>query len=85
MFQREQRGFQRLRRQRLDQLVIYQWFQNGAVLSNGTGVSSANSNVLTLTAVTTNNAGNYTMTVTNTYGNATSEVLATLIVQVPPD
>jgi hypothetical protein len=63
--------------------LAYQWRTNGVKLVNGGNISGATSNVLTLTAVTTNNAGNYTLLVTNLYGSATSSV-ATLTVVLPP-
>ncbi len=62
--------------------LAYQWRQNGTNLANGAGISGANSNVLTLTAVTTSSAGNYNWFVTNLYGSATSSV-ATLTVLLP--
>jgi len=61
----------------------YDWLFNGTNLPAGGNVSGINSNVLTLVAVTTNNAGNYTLVVTNNYGSATSSV-ATLVVVLPP-
>ena len=63
--------------------LAYQWRTNGVNLVNGSNLSGATSNVLTLTAVTTNSAGNYTLVVTNLYGSATSSV-AMLTVVLPP-
>ena len=62
--------------------LAYQWQENTANLVNGGNLSGATSNVLTLTAVTSTNAGNYTLVVTNVYGAATSGV-ATLTVLLP--
>ena len=55
----------------------YQWQFNGANLSGQT------SSTLTLTNVTTANAGSYDVVVTNVAGNATSNAVA-LTVDVPP-
>jgi hypothetical protein len=56
---------------------VYQWrFQ-------GTKLAGANSNNLVLAAITTNQAGNYELVVTNGFGAITSEV-ATLTVNPPP-
>jgi hypothetical protein len=63
--------------------LAYQWRKNGGNLANGGGISGATSNVLTLTSVTTNSSGNYTLAVTNLFGAATSSV-ATLTVVLPP-
>ena len=63
--------------------LVYQWRQNGTNLPSGGNVTGATSNVLTLTAVTLTNAGNYALVVTNVYGAATSAV-ATLTVVLPP-
>ena len=61
----------------------YQWRTNGVGLVNGGVVSGATSNTLTLTAIGINNAGNYTLVITNAYGSVTSSV-AFLTVDVPP-
>ena len=63
--------------------LVYQWRKNGTNLVNGTGISGATSDVLTLTAVTTNSGGNYNLSVTNSFGAITSSV-ATLTVVLPP-
>jgi hypothetical protein len=52
-------------------------------MANATGIAGATSATLSLAGVTTNSAGNYTVTVTNLYGSVTSAA-ATLTVQVPP-
>jgi uncharacterized protein YpmS len=56
----------------------YQWYCNGSSLGGG-----ATSSTLMLNAVGTNNAGSYTVVVTNTWSTVTSAV-ATLTVYVPP-
>jgi hypothetical protein len=63
--------------------LAYQWFKNGTKIANATGIAGATSATLSLTGVTTNSAGSYTVTVTNLYGSATSAAAA-LTVQVPP-
>ena len=57
--------------------LVYQW------LKNGSPISGATSNVLTLTAVTTNDAASYSVVVTNIVGNIASSS-APLTVLVPP-
>lgn len=63
-------------------MLSFNWQFNGTNLANGGKVSGATSSVLTLTAVATNNAGNYRVVVANTYGSITSSV-ATLTVSFP--
>lgn len=60
----------------------YQWKKNGANFA-GAGITGTNASVLTLSSVTTNNTGNYTVVVTNLFGSITSSV-ATLTVVLPP-
>jgi hypothetical protein len=57
--------------------LSFQW------LKNGTPISGANSNILALAAVTTNDAANYSVVVTNVVGSLASSS-ATLTVVVPP-
>ena len=52
----------------------YRWLFNGTNLPAGGNVSGATSNVLSIAAATTNNAGNYSLVVTNSYGSVTSSV-----------
>jgi hypothetical protein len=63
--------------------LAFQWRSNGVNLANGSGVSGATTNVLTLTGVTTNRAATYTLVVTNLYGSVTSSP-AILTVVAPP-
>ena len=60
----------------------YRWQKDGANLSNGGRISGATSNVLTIAATTTNDAGGYSVVVSNTVGSLTSSA-ATLTVLVP--
>ena len=57
--------------------LAYQWLKNGAPISGAT------SNVFTISAVTTNDAANYSVVVTNIVGSLASSS-ATLTVLVPP-
>jgi hypothetical protein len=63
--------------------LAYQWRKNGTNLVNGPGISGATTSSLTLTAVTTNSSGNYSLAATNSFGVATSSVAA-LTVALPP-
>ncbi len=61
----------------------YQWRKSGINLANGAGISGATTSSLTLTAVTTNSAGNYSVIVTNIFGSATSSAAALTVVFQP--
>ena len=61
----------------------YRWLFNGTNLPAGGNVSGTTSNLLTITSVSSSNAGNYSVLVTNSYGSVTSSV-ATLTVVLPP-
>lgn len=63
--------------------ISYQWQQGGMNLVNGGRISGATSNVLIIAATTTNDALNYTVTITNPVSALTSSVAA-LTVLVPP-
>jgi hypothetical protein len=58
----------------------YQWRFNGVALTNNGHISGAQTNALTLSSVTTNDAGTYQVTVTNAYGP--TNVSATLTVSL---
>jgi hypothetical protein len=62
---------------------ILQWRKEGTNLSNGGRISGAASNVLTVANVQINDAGAYSVLVTNAYGTATSSS-AVLTVSVEP-
>ena len=62
--------------------LAYQWRKNGTNLSNGGNISGATTSVLTFTAATTNNSGNYTVVITNAYGSITSAVATLTVTQV---
>jgi sugar lactone lactonase YvrE len=63
-------------------LLGFQWRKDGASLTDGGGITGAASDALTLTNVTFNATGSYTVVVTNAYGSVTSAV-ATLVVHAP--
>jgi hypothetical protein len=62
---------------------FYQWRDGGANLAAGGVYGGVLTNTLILTAVTTNNSGNYTVAITNIAGAVTSSVTALNIV-LPP-
>jgi len=59
--------------------IAYRWKKNGVEVSNGGTISGADTRSLTFTNVLPTDAGDYTLYVSNTVGNATSGVF-TLIV-----
>ena len=54
--------------------VQFQWYRNGSALTDAGNVSGSTSSNLVLSAVSTNDAGNYTVTLSNTLGVVTSAV-----------
>jgi Immunoglobulin domain len=64
---------------------LYQWQFNGANLTNNSRISGAtNSATLTISSVTTSDAGAYVLTMVDTCGDITYGQPATLIVNYPP-
>jgi len=63
--------------------ISYQWFFEGTPLSDGNRVTGATNYVLNITALQTNDAGNYWLVASNEVGVVTGAV-ATLTVVVPP-
>ncbi len=67
----------------------YQWWNgtnqvmNGSV-PQGPSISGATTNVLIITDVQTNHSGDYTVTVTNISGSATSSIASLTVTNVPP-
>jgi hypothetical protein len=53
-------------------IITNQWQFNGTNIANGGQFSGATSNVLTITGLTTNNSGIYTLTITNGLGGTVS-------------
>jgi sugar lactone lactonase YvrE len=60
--------------------LTYEWQLNGANLTDGDGISGANSPTLTISDPTSSDAGNYTVVVSNSNGSVTSSA-APLTVQ----
>jgi hypothetical protein len=50
----------------------YQWLKNGSPLVNGGNISGAQSNVLNIASVSTRDAGNYSLAITNDAGGGVS-------------
>ena len=50
----------------------YLWSLNGSPVSNGNGISGANSSTLTISSASSANAGSYTCTATNSFGTVQS-------------
>ncbi|HWV98768.1 MAG TPA: immunoglobulin domain-containing protein [Candidatus Acidoferrum sp.] len=63
--------------------LSYQWYFNGAPLSDGGRITGSAAPSLSISTVGTNDAGSYQLVVTNNYGAGTSQ-LATLTVLIPP-
>ena len=61
----------------------FQWLKNGSPLAEGGNISGSTTNVLKLSGLTAAEAGNYSVTVGNAVGSATSRN-ATLTMLVPP-
>ncbi|MDR3430043.1 immunoglobulin domain-containing protein, partial [Silvimonas sp.] len=64
-------------------LLGYQWQCNGLALTDGGELSGSATTNLVLSAATINEAGNYTIIITNAWGSVTSS-MATLTVVSPP-
>ena len=62
--------------------LSYRWSKDGTPLSNGGRISGATNSTLTIAAAITNDAGGYSVFITNIVGSVTSSV-ATLTVLVP--
>jgi hypothetical protein len=60
----------------------FQWYSNGVPLTDGGNIYGSSSSTLGLTGITTNDAANYQVIITNLAGSTTSSV-ATLTVTVP--
>jgi Ig-like domain-containing protein/putative Ig domain-containing protein len=65
----------------------YQWFKNGGIaLANGGNITGANSTSLTLANVSTSDAGNYSVTVSNPAGSVSSATASLTVIDTnsPP-
>ena len=65
------------------QNLSYRWQKDGVDLADGSRVSGATTQSLTITGVTLADAGQYRLTSSNSFGNAVTAA-ATVTVQVPP-
>jgi len=65
--------------------LVCQWQQNQTNLSDGGNISGSATTNLVLSPVTTNDAGNYTVIISNAWGNVTSSVALLTIVMPPPE
>ena len=63
--------------------LFYQWRKDGQDLTDGPRISGAQSKLLTITGVETNDAGGYQVVITNAHGAATSEVAVLSVVILP--
>jgi hypothetical protein len=63
--------------------MAYQWQKNGTNLTDGGVISGSSTSTLTLNTITLNDAGNYTVVITNSYGSVTSSVAALTVLAVP--
>ena len=61
----------------------FQWLFNGASLTNGGNISGVATNKLAINNVTTNNAGDYSVIITN-FGGSVTSAIAGLTVQTAP-
>ncbi len=62
----------------------YQWQFNGTNLADGGSISGSATSNLVLSAATTNNAGSYTIIITNVYGSVTSSAAILTVVLPSP-
>ncbi|MDI9256668.1 GEVED domain-containing protein [Flavobacterium sedimenticola] len=62
--------------------LTYQWFKDGSPVANGSGISGATTNTLTITGSTPANSGNYTVNVTNC-STVTSSTAALTVYPTP--
>ncbi len=65
------------------QPITYQWFYNGAPLTDGGRITGSTSNLLSIANLQTNDTGNYWVVVSNSVNTQTSTV-AGMLVFVPP-
>jgi pectate lyase len=59
--------------------LSYRWRRNGTNLNNGGNVSGATNALLTLTSLTSADAANYTVVITNSMGAVTSSIAALVV------
>jgi hypothetical protein len=61
----------------------FQWFYNGTALVNGGNISGVTTPVLNIGDAQAGNQGNYTVKITNTFGNTTSGVAVLTVLGLP--
>ena len=64
--------------------LSFQWLKNSTNLINGGRISGATSDNLTISSISSSDAGNYSVVVSNLYGPVTSSPPATLTVMASP-
>ena len=67
-----------------DPPLMFQWQLNGTNLTDGGNISGSVTNILTISSASTNDAGIYTLVLTNAVGSATSSNAALVIAPPPP-
>jgi uncharacterized delta-60 repeat protein len=63
--------------------IAYQWIKDGVALADGPGISGSQTAELTLTGVTANSSGEYTLRITNDSGSEDSQVAQVFVLGVP--
>jgi hypothetical protein len=68
--------------------LTYQWFKNGVALADAGNISGSTTNVLKITALTTNDTANYSVVVSNPVGSVTNSTELTVfmppVIVMPP-
>jgi hypothetical protein len=63
--------------------LAYQWYQGTNKLTDSGNISGSTTSNLTITSTVTNNAGNYSVVVTNSFGSTTSQVAVVSVSLAP--
>ncbi len=63
--------------------LAYQWKRNGVSVENGSGITGADGPQLSISSATTAHGGNYTVTVSNSLGDVTSDPVAVTVLENP--
>ena len=63
--------------------ITYQWQYNGLNLSDGGGITGTHTNALSIVNAVTNDAGNYQVIITNSFGSVTSSVAQLIVGSLP--
>ncbi len=63
--------------------LAWQWKRNGIPVENGSGIAGADGPTLSISAASVAHSGNYTVTVSNSLGEATSDPVAVTILENP--